>query len=98
MTKLDFNFDYWEQLKKYMLETYPDKIVFLCDSELSFFDAEDAPLVKPRLYLFESTDEFIKWHEDSWKDGGEKINLLSELGVLWINGIIDQKVIYEIRG
>lgn len=38
MRNLDFNFDYWEQLKKYMLETYSDKIVFLCDSELSFFE------------------------------------------------------------
>lgn len=98
MDKLKFNFDYWEQLKKYMLETYSKDIVFLYDSEVSYFDAEDVPLIKPRLYKFDSIEEFISWHEDSWKENGEKINILTDLSVLWINGVIDEKIIYELRG
>ena len=74
------------------------KIVFLYDSEVSYFDAEDVPLIKPRLYKFDSIEEFISWYEDSWKENGEKIDILTDLSVLWINGIIDEKIIYELRG
>ena len=98
MEKLNFDFNYWDELKKYMLKTYPSDIVFMYDSEVSYFDGEDAPLIRPRLYKFKSIEEFLTWHEESWKDGGEKINTLQDLSVLWINGVIDENVIYELRG
>jgi len=98
MEKINFEFDYWDLLKKHMLDTYPNKIVFMYDSELSYFDKEELPLVKPLLVEFDSIDEFVEWQVDSWKEGGDKINILTDLSVLWINGVMDDKVIYQLRG
>lgn len=98
MEKLNFEFDYWEYLKKYISETYPNKITFLYDPEVSYFDADDLPLIKPRLYSFESVEEFIEWCGKSWEEGGEKINIVEDLSVLFIYGVMDEEVIYKLRG
>lgn len=97
MNIVKFEFDYWATLKEYMLKTYPDKIIFMYDSRMSFFDAEEIPLEDPILYSFKSIDEFIKWWNRSWDEGGEKIDLLSCLSILWVNGIINQDTIYKLR-
>lgn len=93
MKAIKLEFDYWEALKSHMLKTYPNKIVFMYDSQVSFFDAEEETLVDPQLYEFDSIEEFQDWAEEQ-----DECNMVDHLCVLWVNGEIEQELIYDLRG
>jgi len=93
MEELKLEFDYWEALKKHMLETYPNDVIFMYDPELSYFDKGDEPLLRPKLFKFNSISEFITWSETA-----ENIDMIHSLCVLWVNGVMDDEVIYKLRG
>lgn len=95
MKKIDFRFDYWSALDQYIKETYSDKTVFIYDSELSFFDIDDIPLVNPILYLFDSVLEFNEWE---CSDNRDFCDMVSNLSVLYVNGKRDEEIIYKLRG
>jgi|GEM_PF-5080375 len=95
MEAVKFEFDYWKALDKHIKETYPNKIVFIYDNELSFFDADGLPLVNPALGIFDSIEEFKEWVNSYNADA---INYVQNLSVLWVNGERDEKIIYELRG
>jgi hypothetical protein len=95
MRKLEFTFNYWDALGKYMQHTYAN-VVFMYDSEVSFFDAEEQVLSSPKLFGFDTIAAFVKWYENGCD--GESINIIDNLSVLWVNGIIDKKVIRDLRG
>lgn len=92
---MKFKFDYWKALDKHIKETYSDKVVFIHDPEVSYFDIDESALIDPVIYLFKSINHFKRWESS---DGRDFCDMVSNLSVLWVNGERDEKIIYELRG
>lgn len=60
---------------------------------ISFFDADETPLEKPEVYVFDSLQEFEKWLADECD-----CNIVGALSVSWINGERNDEPILKARG
>jgi len=91
---MEIKINIWDILDIEIMDRYPDKIVLMYDDELGWnMDKyEYHPSTYAKYYVFDTLEELTNFMET------KRMNIVEYFSTVWINGIEDKSIIYNLRG